>query len=250
MNIKKIVFLVLILFTLFQQGECATQRKIDAVVGWAKPPYVNAMNDSGFEIELVKSIFKLNHIPVKFSYVPYGRTPLLVEKNKFDVALTISKKHNIKDAFLSESYISYHNAVVTLKSNKLSITRAQDLADLPVAGFQNASKVLGENFNAMTKQNALYFEVPDQKHQVELLLLGRVQAAVLDVNIFNYLSTQIAGRNIMNNVDIHYLFPESQYLLACRKKEICDVFNIGLTEFKKSDDYRELLKKYNFIKKK
>ena len=221
--------------------------KVSALVGWSKPPYVIQMDDSGFEIELIESVFRRSDADVTFSYAPYGRTPWLIKQKKFDVALTMSPKHDLTGAYVSDSYISYQNVVVKLKSLNVKVEHISDIKDYSVAGFQNATKVLGTEYKNMGSSNALYFEVPDQRHQVELLILGRVDFVVLDVNIFNYLSKSITGSNFMKKVDILYLFPESKYHLACAEENICAKFNHHLKAFKKTKEYKELLLKYDFI---
>ena len=238
--------LVLICFASFN-SEAFEVDKVSAVVGWSKPPYVIQVDDSGFELELIESVFKMSNIDVSFSYVPYGRTPWLITQNQFDVALTISPKHDVRGAFLSESYISYQNVVVKLKTTDVKIDEIADLGKFSIAGFQNATKVLGDEFKKMGSDNALYFEVPDQKHQVELLLIERVDFIVLDVNIFNYISKSISGRNFMEKVDVYYFFPESKYHLGCKKKWVCDKFNESLKTFKNSTAYEGLQLKYDFV---
>lgn len=215
-------------------------------VGWNKPPYVIEENDTGFEIELVRAIFNKMGYRLSFIYVPFARSHYLLEKGKIDVAMTLNPRMQINAEQLSHSYINYHNAVISLKGRGLSFTSIDDLASISFVGFQNASIVLGERYALAAARSPFYLELPDQSHQVEMLLKGRVDAVVMDVNIFNYLSRSIMQQAHIDNVDIHPLFATSHYHLGFKDITLKEQFNRTLIDFKASLAYQALINKYDF----
>ncbi len=57
-------------------------KNVEVAVGWTKPPYVIEKNDTGFEIELLRNIFKaMGHTFVPI-YVPYGRSSYLLQMGR------------------------------------------------------------------------------------------------------------------------------------------------------------------------
>ena len=62
--------------------------------------------------------------------------------------------------------------------------------------------------------SVFYIELPDQSKQVAMLLLGRTDVVVMDINIFNYLSKEHLGKDHMANVDVHRIFPTNSYHLG------------------------------------
>ncbi|OUL57597.1 substrate-binding periplasmic protein [Pseudoalteromonas ulvae] len=215
-------------------------------VGWNKPPYVIEENDTGFEIELIRAIFNKMGYRLNFIYVPFARSHYLLEKGKIDVAMTLSPRMKISAEQLSESYINYHNAVITLKGRGFSFTSIDDLASISFVGFQNASIVLGERYAKVTTRSPFYLELPDQTHQVEMLLKGRVDAVVMDVNIFNYISRSVMQQAHIDNVDIHPLFATSHYHLGFKDIALKAQFNRALIDFKTTLAYQALINKYDF----
>ena len=242
---KKFCYLVSIcILGLSLLGHTST---LEVSVGWTKPPYVIEKKNTGFELELVKSVFKELGYSLNFVYVPFGRSNTLIKSGKVDVALTMNKKMDLSGLVLSEPYIIYQNAAISLKGRALRINNVAELRHHTIVGFQNASIVLGRDYRFAAERSQLYVELPDQRKQVEMLLKGKVDIVVMDINIFNYLSREFMGQSHMPNVDIHRLFPSTPYRMAFIDKNLKDRFNQELKKFKKSAGYQNLLNEYEFL---
>jgi len=225
----------------------AAAKKIEVAVGWTKPPYVIEKNNTGFEVELLRNIFKsMGHTFVPI-YVPYGRSYYLLQIGKVDATMTLSSRLDISPAVMSDPYINYHNVAVSLKGRGITIDRISELANYSLVGFQNASIFLGDEYKAASERSRFYVELPDQKKQVEMLLLGRTDVVVMDINIFNYLSREIIGSSHMGNVDVHRIFPVNAYRLGIYDPQLRDEFNKALVKYKNSPDYQKLVEQYEFI---
>tara|TARA_R110002167_G_scaffold42935_14_gene130068 strand:+ start:13575 stop:14360 length:786 start_codon:yes stop_codon:yes gene_type:complete len=222
-------------------------KELILVAGWEKPPYVIASQNSGFEIELMRQVLaSLNH-SVSVLYVPYGRTYETFKREQADIGLTLVAKSGVPSEILSKPYISYQNVAISLRENAALISKQADLKTLSVIAFQNASKILGEQFASAVESNVLYIELPDQRRQVEMLLNGSVDVVVMDINIFNYLSQQIMGENQMDNVHVHSFFPSTQYSAAFKDPTLLTEFDDAFKQFSLSDEYHRLIIQYQLI---
>jgi len=179
--------------------------------------------------------------------VPFGRSHYLLNQNKIDLAMTLSEKLVDDVARLSDPYITYRNVAISLKGRGIKIDKISDLKSYSLVGFQNANIILGTEYNKAVNLSPFYLELPDQSKQVEMLLKGRVDLVVMDINIFNYLSKSYLGHSHLNNIDIHNLFPKNEYRLGFRDLKLKEEFNLALKNFKQSEQYKLLLNNYEFV---
>lgn len=218
-------------------------KQLDVVVGWDKPPYVISEQHSGFEVELVRAIFADIGYEITPIYVPFGRTARVVNSGSVDVGLTLTHKHDIDATLLSNEYIAYQNVAVSLQERSLSISSLQDLSGKSIIAFQTAKSVLGEAFYNAVDQQPTYLELAEQKRQVSLLLLGSVDVAILDRNIFNYIKSQFPS-NQQHATQIHPIFPVSTYRAAIPDALLRRQFDIALAQFIADGRYQALLDKF------
>jgi len=228
-------------------SDIANAEKINIAVGWTKPPYVIEKDNSGFEIDMLKVIFKNMGHELNLIYAPFGRSHTLLKQGLVEVGMTMSLRLNISPAVFSNSYITYQNVAISLKGRGISIKDISELSKHTIVAFQNASIYLGEDYLKASKHSSFYMEVPDQRKQVAMLLKGRTDIVVMDINIFNHLSKEILGKDHMNNVDVHRVFPANEYHLGFYDETLKSQFNKELIEYKKTDSYQQLIKKYHFI---
>lgn len=246
---KKIIPTILSLWlTLFCTVVAAQQRLIDIAVGWSKPPYVIAKQDSGFEIELVRAVFARIGYATNFVYVPFARSYALLKEGEVDAAMTVSDKVDIGEAFLSDVYIEYQNIAVSLLEENLLIENIVDLKNYSVIAFQNANKVLGPEFAQMTRQNRHYQEFPDQDVQIKMLFRKKTNVIVLDANIFLYNSNKLNSKDTHTSVNMHLLFEATGYRMGFIDKALVEQFNDSFAEYQNSAEYLDLLKRYTFYK--
>jgi len=222
-------------------------KELNVAVGWNKPPYVIEKNDSGFEVEMLRAIFKKMGHQLNIIYTPVGRSSTILKKGLVDIGMTLSSRLDIAPAVFSSSYITYHNVAISLKGRGISLDKISQLSKYSIAAFQNANIYLGKEYSTVVDKSTFYVELPDQYKQVAMLLLGRTDIVVMDVNIFNYLSKEHLGKNHMDNVDVHYIFPTNAYHLGFFDEKIKDQFNKALITYKKSLGYQQLIKEYQFI---
>jgi polar amino acid transport system substrate-binding protein len=220
-------------------------KELVLVAGLAKPPYVIPELDSGFEVDLMRGVLaNLGH-NISMLYVPYGRTYETMKQVKADMGLTQSAQGGVESEILSLPYVTYENVAISLLKKSIKLSEFKDLQPLTVVAFQNAKRVLGTEFEQATKLSPLYIELPEQRKQVELLLTGKVDVVVMDINIFKYFAKSIAGSNQMEEVQIHSLFPATLYSAAIQDPGLLKLFNLELSKYINTAEYGELLAKYD-----
>ncbi|WP_162558618.1 substrate-binding periplasmic protein [Saliniradius amylolyticus] len=215
-------------------------------VGWTKPPYVIQHNGSGFEMDFIKAVMADAGYSVKPVYVPFGRSSQILFDGEVDGAFTQS--HNIASVapLLSEPYISYQNVAITLSDADIELGSVDELREYSVVAFQRAEDILGEAYADAINQSPVYTELANQEQQVQMLLEGRMDVAIMDVNIFNYLAKKWLLKPL-NEVDVHYLFPATSYAMGLKDGKVREAFNRALERFKASERYRQLIQQYQFI---
>jgi polar amino acid transport system substrate-binding protein len=218
---------------------------LDVVVGLTKPPYVDQQTDSGFELDIVRQVFaNFGHEP-RFIYVPLGRSIKLLDQGMGDALLTVNRNIVPNDNIRTNPYITYQNVAVSLKSKDISIDKFSDLVDYKVAAFQLAHKYLGAEFQRVVAQNNHYVELPNQFQQVKMLLEGRVDAVIMDINIFTFMFNSASSGMSFDDIIIHEIFPENKYSMAFKEKGMVEEFNRELDAYLESEHYASLLKKYH-----
>ncbi|QHJ09882.1 hypothetical protein FX988_00090 [Paraglaciecola mesophila] len=224
-----------------------SNKHLSIAVGWSKPPYVIALNDTGYEIELARNVFKRMGYSITPVYVPYGRTLSMLKNTKVDAALTLSGNTATQSIHLTHSYIQYQNVAVSLQSSNFKINRPNDLAQHSVASFQTATQILGKAYADAIKKAPLYVELPDQRRQVGMLLNGSISVLVMDVNIFNHLHSALESIEDRQSVNIHNIFPPTHYHVGFLNVELKEQFNQALSDFQASQAYDTLVKKYHIF---
>ena len=156
------------------------------------------------------------------------------------MGLTLTPRHDIAPALLSNEYIAYQNVAVTLQERHLTISTLQDLSGKSIIAFQTAKSILGEAFFNVVDQQPTYLELAEQKRQVSLLLLGSVDVAILDRNIFHYIKSQFPKKQ-QYATQIHEIFPVSTYSAAIPDPALRHQFNTILARFIADGRYQALL---------
>lgn len=241
------VLTYLFLLTVNGFSSFAIANSLSISVGWNKPPYVIEERNSGFELDMVSAIFANMGYSVSYVYVPFGRSNTLIKVKKVDAALTMNEHMDIEGLVLSDPYISYQNAAISLKGRSIEIDSISELKNHSIVAFQNASVVLGDEYRKAAEKSPLYLELPNQRKQVEMLLKGKVDFVVMDINIFNYLSNELIGSSHMANVVIHRLFPKTTYHIAFIDKKLMLDFNRAMSIYKQTKEYDNLVAKYEFL---
>lgn len=235
----RILFLLCLVFIFMP----STAREVNVVVGWNKPPYVISQEHSGFEVDLIRAILADMGHSLSPIYVPFGRTSRLLKDNMADIGLTQNSAHSLDKAILTDPYIIYQNVAVTRADRKLEINSIEDLRGKSVVAFQTAQSVLGEPFSEIVSAQPAYIEMARQDRQVEMLMLGSVDVAILDRNIFNFFKSE-SRAYADEGIVFHELFPTSSYSAAIPDPELRATFNATLHAFIEDGRYQKLLDNY------
>lgn len=219
-------------------------KSISVAAGWARPPYINSADHSGFELDLIRAVLKDMGHETTVVYVPHSTTISLLKNGQVDMALTLNSDSGIAQEMLSDVYITYQNAILSLKRHKLVLTSLAQLSDLRVIGFQSAKNVLGIQFFEAVSASSLYFEMADQNKQLELFLQGNVDAIAIDINVFDYLSREMTGSSQFDKIEVHPFFPLNNYRAGFRDKQLKQKFNEALNEYLGSSQYVKLKSTY------
>ena len=221
-----------------------TNRVLDVVVGLAKPPYVIPKGDKGYELELISAVLEAMEISPRYIYVPLGRSVSLLDQGMGEALLTINKFIVPNDEIRTVPYITYKNVAISLKNKALKVNNIADLDEKKVAAFQYAHKYLGYEFSQIASKNQSYIEVPNQFQQVQLLLEGRVDIVVMDINIFNHIYRTLAEKETTDELSIHPIFPDSPYSMAFKDPNLVETFNSAFKKYSLTKEYRSLKDRY------
>ena len=231
------------LFTVLLYSFIASSEQLDVVVGWDKPPYVMSADHSGFELVLTRAILKELGHELSPIYVPFGRTARLLKDDAVDIALTLNKAHKVSADILSDPYVVYQNVVVTREDRNIAVSDLASLRGKSIIAFQTAKNVLGKEYGNTLASQPNYLEMARQDRQVNMLMLGSVDAVIMDRNIFSYLK---ARNDAYSNdaVTIHELFPVSAYCAGIPNPELRAQFNATLNKFIENGRYQALLTRF------
>ena len=229
----------------FYDAPVPKYKSIDVIVGLSKPPYVIEETDSGYEIELITAVLNDINLQPKFIYVPLGRTLRLLDQGMGAMLLTINKNIVPNNKIRTRAYVTYQNVAVYRQDSNFHISSVEQLKKLRVAAFQNATKYLGHEFETAIKFNKSYFEVPSQFQQVRLLLEGRIDVAIMDINIFSHILAQVSDTQ---SQDVQFetapIFARSDYSAAFKDSNLVKPFNQALVTFRSTSAYQDLKDKY------
>ena len=222
------------------------QQPFKVVVGLSKPPYVIEAQGSGFEIELIKNLLIQIGKKPEFTFIPFGRSEKMLSQPDTNAVMTANENIFPNLETLSVSYISYQNVAISLKSSAVSVETIADIANYSVASFQKADTILGDEFGSAVSQSPIYIQVANQERQVELLIQERVSVVVMDIRIFLHYLNQLGLSNKKSLIQFHHIFPKTPYSMAFKRKSDVDAFNQALIKYQSSEEYQNLLEKYDF----
>lgn len=229
---------------------CAFCLPLQLSVGLTVSPYVVTPQNpnekiSGFEVDIVRESLGQKGYEVQFILQPLKRTKLSFKEKKVDGVLTVKKHYpQVKGAFFSHDYITYHNFALTLACNNFKINSVKDLAEKEIIAFQQAKFALGKEFQAMVTENPGYKEIASQKSQIGMFYHKRTEVIIIDDCIFKYYKIKLKNIPTHRAVTFHDIFKPSSYKIAFREKGIRNAFNEGLKELKNSGRYLHIIQSY------
>jgi len=239
------------LFTIFLLTSSATsiaQQVIKVGVGNFPPFFVESGN-KGIFVEVVDEIFK--QLPkYKVEYVFMSNHRILHEINlgkSIDVACNIFPNSEV-NAYLSEPLFRFRDVAISKKSAQFKIKNISDLQDKSIAAYQGATRLLGNDFKQMAKNNSKYSEHAHPKDTTLLMLSGKKEIRVGDINIFLYDLHSKNYKNAKNvsytNFNVHYLWPYVYSHMAFKNPSIKDAVNEVIKELKLNGTLEKIYSKH------
>ncbi|HBN87623.1 substrate-binding periplasmic protein [Rheinheimera aquimaris] len=214
--------------------------ELSFLVGVEKPPYIEVATQSGYELELLQQVSLKMHRCAVFIHSPNGR---LLELFKQGVADFASLQRSTPDGtYATLPYISYENVVITRSDLQPPLQTLDDLTGRRVMAFQNARQFLPPAYAELVPRFSSYLEVVEQHQLPVMLLKGRIDALVMDKNIFEYYYRQIAPGD--QNLQQLPLFGKNSYHLLGRDPWLVQRFDQALQLFQLSKEYQQLQLKY------
>lgn len=235
------------LFLLFILPLLLFSKEVKVVFSYSTPPYV-FKDGTGIVQTIVKEAMEYKGHKVEPIFVNIGRSFELFKDGYVDATSIIQVTSGL-EAFYSEDFMQYHNAVFVLKKRHIKIEKLEDLKDLYSIAFQNAHIYLGEEFEKITKlANKKYIEIADQKQQVYMLLNGRTDVVIMDRHIFTfYKNLLIQEKKVDENIEVNMieLFPPTAYKMAFKDENLRNDFNEGMKYLKDTKRYDEIYDEYS-----
>jgi len=212
--------------------------------GLAKPPYVMESGKAGVELEIADQALAAGGCKMIAMQFPPSRGLGMLRAGLIEGLMTVDEGIG-GSGYFSDPYIVYQNVATTLSNRHIQLNSIEDLANYSVAGFQNATVILGERFKQVTAHHKDYKEYSYQLLQDNLLYTGRVDVVVGDRLIFRYFSTRMQPAiDASQPVTFHTIFPPNPRKAVFRSAEIRDRFNAGLKAIRSNGQYDAILKKY------
>jgi len=176
------------------------------------PPFFIENGNKGIFIEIIDEIFK--QLPqYKVEYVFMSNHRILHEINhgeSIDVACNIFPESKVK-AFLSEPVFRFRDVAISKKTDQIKINTIADLHGKSIAAYQGATELLGDKFKQMTKTNLQYSEHAHPKETTLLMISGKKDIRIGDINIFRYdLNNKHYDKDVSiahSDFTVHYLWP-------------------------------------------
>jgi len=218
-------------------------------VSFSIPPYVIQENNTGLELELLNMALAASGHKVKVTYLPLARTFHELREGKLDGIINVHEGM-VDKVFYSDVAIVFQNCAISLAKNHLKIDKINDLKGKRIVAFQRASVLLEPEFSEAMASNDEYSEVARQLLQVYMLMKDRVDAVVMDRNIFQYYRKQALLQNALSAAELqqalvfHPVFAPTEYRFAFQSERIRDDFNHGLGLIKADGRWQELQDKY------
>lgn len=241
MRMLRIIFLIFLVGPLSH----VQARELKIIFSQYTPPYVFEKGD-GIVLDIVREALKAGGHTLVPVYVPIGRGFELFAEQRVDGTAIIRENSGLK-ANYSDDFMQYHNRAFSLKSRHIKLGKLTDLKDKTVVAFQSANKYLGEDFGRVVAGNPNYKEMANQETQTLMLLLGRIDVAVMDESIFRFYREKLIAEGKAPRTaeyDAFPLFPPTPYKTAFNDPKVRDAFNRELAAMRRDGRYESIYRKY------
>jgi len=215
--------------------------------GLERPPFVFKNHKDGLEIELINAIAKEMKYTVIASFWPNARGYNALKNKSIDI-YTIGTQSLADEFYLSDTYMSFDNVLISKGDNPQEISQFSDLRGKRLAAFQGADFLVKE-ITEIKDELSLYIETPRQITQIHLLYKERVDFLFSEKKVFEYnLKRAFASGELAplgRAYKIHRVVPPTLYSAAFNDPILRDKFNAALRRLKKSGAYAQIMSKYD-----
>lgn len=215
--------------------------------GQERPPFIFKNQIDGLEIELIGAIVKNMKYTVVPSFLPNARAYNALKNKSIDI-YTIATQNLADQFYLSDTYMSFDNVLISKGDNPQKILQLEDLRGKRLAAFQGAD-FLVKDIADIKDELSLYIETPRQSIQIQLLYKGRVDFLFSEKKVFEYnLKQAIASGELAplgRGYKIHRVVPPTLYSAAFNDPLLRDEFNAALRRLKKDGTYTKIMSKYD-----
>jgi len=228
---------------------CSAEKLIVAF-GNTLAPWVMAESHDGILIELISEAMEPLGYEVEKVYYPYARRIKAYQSKSVDVVCDINQK-NINNSNLighfSGNVYAYENYAFSLKKRNYNFSKVSQLNRYSLLSWQGARKQLGTAYDLMAASNPSYIETHNQRLQVKMLFLERVDIIQLDKQIFEFYRSNLIEENEIDaniEVDRFSLFGKSPNGFLFRSIKARNDFVEQIALMKKDGRYNKIFNKY------
>ncbi|MAS25806.1 MAG: hypothetical protein CMI08_08920 [Oceanospirillaceae bacterium] len=241
---------LLILLSILLLPGLAAATELTLGCGNSLPPYVIQHNNRGIALELMQRAMHLQGYRVE---VYYGSNSELAERfnrGELDILCITNKDVTPRAYFSHEPLLVFHNHAVTLKENKIRLASVSELEQYRIGAFSLASKLLPVPFAATVAKSPEYTEFIDQQLQVKQLFNKEKDVIIIDRMIFRYFMSRLRraapeDANLRSDVELHALFPSTEYFTAFHSSELRNAFDAGMKSLAESGEKEQIITAYD-----
>ncbi len=208
-------------------------------------------SNDGILIELISEAMEPLGYEIDKVYFPYARRVKSYQAKLVGVVCDINQNHinnSALEGYFSGIIYAYKNYAFSLKKRNYSFSHMSELSQYSLLSWQGARKQLGSTYDLMAASNPFYIETYDQKNQVKMLFLERVDIIQLDVQIFEFYRANLIEENeIDGNIEIDRfaLFGTNPNGCLFHSSKARDDFVKQIALMKKDGRYNQVFNKYN-----
>lgn len=206
-------------------------------------PYFIEETDTGIVADIIQSVFESMGEKIEFVYMDNNHIQRSLIQRHVTGAFNFPYKKTSR-LYYSTPIVQYHNIVVTHAESKADFKTLECLANQRVGAFQNARNFMPKNLQTAIPTFASYVEFANQREQVKAFLDNRLDAIILEENIFKYHLNQIFKGKEKPKLKEHHIFEKTDRHTVFLSKELRDKFNRHLSAFRKTPEHQKIFDKY------
>ena len=242
-------FLPMLLMLMVLSFNCSAEKLVVAF-GSTLAPWVMPESNSGILIDLMSEAMEPLGYEIEAAYYPYARRIKSYQAEAVDVACDINENNIINsklEGYFSGNVYAYENFAISLKKNNYNFNEISELSQYSLLSWQGAKKQLGPQYELMAETNPSYIETHNQRLQVKMLFMERVEIIQMDKQIYEYYHSKLVKNNEIDGslaVDRFALFGENPSGFLFRSNKARNDFVEQINLMKQDGRYEKIFNKY------